>query len=70
MGFLSVKPGLKGPEVRTPTPPTAPLAGLPQQAHFLTPLIIDYPRHIYLLGCHSVLYLLCVAKDHTASIFD
>ena len=43
MGFLSVKSGLKGPEVRTPTPPTVPLAGLPQQAQFLTLLIFGSP---------------------------
>ena len=29
MGFLSVKSGLKGPEVRTPIPPDFPLAGSP-----------------------------------------
>ena len=47
MGFLSVKSGLKGPEVRTLPPPIVPLAGSPRQAHSLTPLIIGYPRHIY-----------------------
>ena len=61
MGFLSVKSGLKGPEVRTPLPPDLPLAGSPVR---LTQACFNYyVPQTYLLALLPSLLVVIVLQD-------